>query len=84
MKLLLLLALVLPSMDITPAAIAKLCGNVVVHDSEKEKVIGVTKSQGCSEVRMVELEDGYYLIYGVKVLRGESKGDTVSAALDDQ
>lgn len=54
-----------------PVAVAKLCGNVVVHDSQKEKVIKQVKSQGCSEIQLVELENDYYLVYGVRVLRGE-------------
>jgi hypothetical protein len=82
MKLLLLLALILPMMD-QPAAVARICGNVVVHDFDKDKAITRVKEQGCQEVRLVELENDYYLVYGIKVLRSELKSDLVGGATND-
>lgn len=67
---LILILLTLFSVD-RPTAVAKLCGNHVVHDSYKEKAITMVTAQGCQKVEMVDLGDGYYLVYGVRVLRGE-------------
>jgi hypothetical protein len=67
-----------------PAAVAKLCGNKVVHDSQKDKIIEQVKKQGCSEVRLVELDDNYYLVYGIRVLVGELEGDAIGIPLNDQ
>ena len=66
----------------TPVASAKLCGNVVVHDEGKEKAIRQVMREGCDEVRMVELENDYFLVYGVKILRSES--DAAGGSLDNE
>ncbi len=56
-----------------PPAIAKLCLNRVVPESEMQRAADIIQAQGCPEPTFVRVDDGHFLAYGVKVLIGEGK-----------
>lgn len=57
---------------IPPVAIARLCGNRVVHRSETRAMAADIRREGCEEVRTVILDPEYRLMYGIRVLIGEA------------
>jgi hypothetical protein len=74
---LLVLALVVQASaagPLPPVAIARLCGNRVVHRSETRAMAAEIRREGCEEVRTVILDPEYRLMYGVRVLVGEAHG----------
>ncbi len=54
---------------IRPRATAELCGNVTVTAKGLELAIVRTQQEGCLEAVIEPLDDGWYLVYGVKVVR---------------
>jgi predicted GH43/DUF377 family glycosyl hydrolase len=84
MKLLLLLALFIPTGTVPTPAVARLCVNRVVPRSEVKIAIMQANAEGCEDVRYVKVDPDHYLVYGVKVLIGESKRNAVGVPLDGQ
>jgi hypothetical protein len=52
-----------------PEAQAQLCLNQVIPESAKESAFLDMQSQGCQDVHFEYLSDGYWLAYGIKVIR---------------
>jgi hypothetical protein len=55
-----------------PVAVAKFCGNFVVHGSSKSKVFERIQAEGCENIQFVHIENGYYLAFGTRVLVAEA------------
>lgn len=71
MKLLTLLALLIPTGVPTPA-VARFCVNQVVPNSMVNVAKIQARAEGCSEVRIVKVDEEHTLVFGVKVLMGEA------------
>lgn len=54
-----------------PVAVARLCGNTVVRAKDRMRVAETIRTQGCERIYMEHLENDWYLVYGIRVLRGE-------------
>jgi hypothetical protein len=53
-------------------AVAKICGNEVIPNESIQSYIPIVQSQGCGEVRIIATDPYNSLVYGVRVLMGES------------
>lgn len=67
-KIILILILVF---QLPPRAVAKFCGNTVISRKYQKYYENKIRAEGCEEIRTVELENDYILIYGIKVIIGE-------------
>lgn len=59
-----------------PPAIARLCGNVAVRQEKKQDLFERMQAEGCERVEFVHIGDGWWLGYGVRVIVGETDGDS--------
>ncbi len=55
-----------------PIAIAKFCGNTVIHAKQKPEMFAYIQSQGCDKVEFVHIEGQFYLAFGTKILVAEA------------
>lgn len=57
-----------PPNPLPPAASAQICGNLVISAAAKTPVFETLQADGCAVTHFVDLGDGYWLAYGVKVV----------------
>jgi hypothetical protein len=55
-----------------PVAVAKFCGNTVIHSKHRQEAFERIQSEGCENIQFIHIEGDYFLAYGTKILVAES------------